>query len=105
MNRRGFLRALAVGVPAIVAPAALVELLAPKRTIFLPPRGGWYSPEVYDIETAIGAELDALVRHHGPIYYNDAGLEMIEARIHAVLCRKIGETDAQLRARMQELYA
>ena len=42
MNRRGFLRGLlTVGVPAVVAPAALAELLVPKRSIFLPPRGGW----------------------------------------------------------------
>jgi hypothetical protein len=37
MNRRGFLSAL---------PAALAagELLVPKRTFFLPPRGGWFDP-------------------------------------------------------------
>lgn len=41
-TRRNFLRALATGAAVgVVAPAALVELLAPKRTIFLPPRGGW----------------------------------------------------------------
>lgn len=41
-SRRNFLRALATGAAVgIVAPAALAELLAPKRTIFLPPRGGW----------------------------------------------------------------
>lgn len=41
-TRRNFLRALATGAAVgVVAPAALAELLAPKRTIFLPPRGGW----------------------------------------------------------------
>lgn len=41
MNRRGFLGLLGGAVAAVAAPAALVEALEPKRTIFLPPRGGW----------------------------------------------------------------
>lgn len=101
MNRRGFLRALGTAATVgVVAPAALAELLAPKRTIFLPPRGGWYS-SAFDIQTAIGAELDKLfaASYGTPIYYNNAGFEIIEARINFVL-RKYGETDAQLRKRM-----
>lgn len=41
MNRRQFLTRALVGVPLVLAPVGLVEALAPKRTIFLPPRGGW----------------------------------------------------------------
>jgi hypothetical protein len=37
MNRRGFLSLLAPAAAALVAP----ELLVPKRSIFLPPSGGW----------------------------------------------------------------
>lgn len=40
MNRRGFLGLLAA-TPVIAIAPELLELLAPKRTIFLPPRGGW----------------------------------------------------------------
>lgn len=42
MNRRGFLGLLAAAPAAVVLAPDLVELLAPKRTIFLPPRGGWH---------------------------------------------------------------
>lgn len=38
MNRRGFLAALAAGVPAALI---LPELLLPQRTFFLPPTMGW----------------------------------------------------------------
>lgn len=41
MNRRGFLTGLMSSVPAIAVGAELAELLAPRRTIFLPPLGGW----------------------------------------------------------------
>lgn len=42
LSRRGFL-GLFGGAAAVaaVAPASLVELLEPKRTIMLPPAGGW----------------------------------------------------------------
>jgi len=42
MKRRGFLGLLTgAAAAAVVAPAALAEILEPKRTIFLPPKGGW----------------------------------------------------------------
>lgn len=41
MNRRLFLRNAFAAVPVIVAGEQLIELLVPKRTIFLPPRGVW----------------------------------------------------------------
>ena len=44
MNRRGFFGLLASTPVALVAGAELAELLAPRRTIFLPPRGGWLPP-------------------------------------------------------------
>lgn len=40
MNRRLFLQSFAA-VPVVLATPAIVEALAPKRSIFLPPRGGW----------------------------------------------------------------
>lgn len=42
MNRRQFLRGATLSVPLVVAPAAVLEALQPKRSIFLPPRGGWF---------------------------------------------------------------
>lgn len=102
MNRRGFLRGALGAAVGAIAGAELAEALAPKRTIFLPPRGGWFTPydsSVYDIQTAIGAELDALLRAHGPVFYNDEGLQLITERVHAAI-RKVGETDAQLRERV-----
>ena len=41
MNRRQFLTRALAGIPLLAAPVALLEALEPKRTIFLPPRGGW----------------------------------------------------------------
>lgn len=42
MNRRNFLRAaFNTTLVGTVATPALAELFTPKRTIFLPPRGGW----------------------------------------------------------------
>ena len=40
VNRRGFLAALGLATGAIAVP----ELWTPKRTFFLPPRGGWVPP-------------------------------------------------------------
>jgi hypothetical protein len=64
MNRRGFFGLLAASA-AVVASPELAELLLPKRTIFLPPSGGWLSSrgllrysEFYDIER------DQLVGRH-----------------------------------------
>lgn len=44
MNRRNFLAHVLAAVPVIVASEQLLELLAPKRTIFLPPWGGYQYP-------------------------------------------------------------
>lgn len=41
MNRRQFLTRALASVPVVLAGEQLAELLLPKRTIFLPPRGGW----------------------------------------------------------------
>jgi hypothetical protein len=44
MNRRGFfglLAGAAAGAAAIAVSPDLAELLTPRRTIFLPPVGGW----------------------------------------------------------------
>lgn len=40
MNRRGFFGLFTAGTAVAINPA-LAELLVPKRTIFLPPAGGW----------------------------------------------------------------
>jgi hypothetical protein len=58
MDRRRFLRALAFAVPAIAASEQLLELLQPKKTIFLPPVGGWGT---IDIERIIRAQI---IREH-----------------------------------------
>ena len=47
MNRRQFLRTAALGIPAVLAPTALLEAIAPKRTIFLPPSDGWPQADGY----------------------------------------------------------
>lgn len=41
VTRRQFLKRALLAVPLIAAPAALAELVAPKRTILLPPKSGW----------------------------------------------------------------
>lgn len=116
MNRRGFFRALAVGaVTGVVATPALVELLTPKRTIFLPPRGGWILtdiPVTLNIEIATGEYLDFIARTYGitrqeaaqvevginnelykvidaqgPIFYDDSGLRVIENGVERALSR------------------
>lgn len=106
MNRRGFLRGALGAAVGVVAGAELVEALTPSRTIFLPPRGGWFSgldlaygSDVTSLHTAIGRELDALAASREPIYYNDEGFAQIEARIHAAI-RKFGETDDEFRRRV-----
>lgn len=61
LSRRSFLRgALGAGVGIVAAPA-LIELLAPKRTIFLPPRGGWHNrlPEsLFEAIERISADME-----------------------------------------------
>lgn len=42
MNRRGFLGLIAGTAGATAAGLAIPELWTPKRTFFLPPRGGWH---------------------------------------------------------------
>lgn len=53
LDRRKFLKGLLGGavVGAVAAPA-LAELLEPKRTIFLPPRGGWWDNTASESRTA-----------------------------------------------------
>lgn len=41
MNRRGFIRGILNAAPLLVVGDALSEVLAPAKTIFLPPVGGW----------------------------------------------------------------
>jgi hypothetical protein len=71
LTRRGFLGFLAGAVAAAPAAVALAEeLVTPKRTIFLPPRGGWrWGEEVMAqyhqfIETTLGSYTSA-VEHLG----------------------------------------
>lgn len=43
MNRRGFLKLLLPAAGAVaIAPELIAEIWAPRRTYFLPPRGGWH---------------------------------------------------------------
>lgn len=47
LDRRTFLRGMLKGaVIGAVATPALAELLTPKRTVFLPPAGGWWGNTV-----------------------------------------------------------
>lgn len=53
MDRRTFLRGiLRTAVVGAVAAPALAELLTPKPTIFLPPRGGWWVNDTWPTATA-----------------------------------------------------
>lgn len=57
MNRRWFLSRLAALGPAVMATPAVVEALAPRRTIFLPPRlamsgTGWWDANIRGLKDA-----------------------------------------------------
>ena len=52
MNRRGFLAALGLTGAGLAVP----ELWIPKRTFFLPPRGGWAARPSTTTITATGGE-------------------------------------------------
>lgn len=56
MNRRQLLRGALFGLPLIAAPGALVDLLAPKRTIFLPPKQGWPTGNGYARQYFVGQD-------------------------------------------------
>lgn len=67
ISRRSFLRnALAGAIVGAVAGPELVELLTPKRTIFLPPRGGWDGYKYYYVDPKLMAELlvRPMISHH-----------------------------------------
>lgn len=74
MNRRGFLK----GFVGAVAGAALAEELS-TRSIFLPPRGGWWA-------NTVGA----------PAFLTN----YVDPKILEVLIKPIGETDAQFVRRL-----
>jgi hypothetical protein len=76
MNRRGFLKALGAGAVGVVATPAILEALAPTRSIFLPPRGGWLVNRVEYYGTTRGRWA-----YGGAIHENlvqTAGREMLE---------------------------
>jgi len=84
MDRRGFLR----GFVGAVATAAVAEALQPARTIFLPPRGGWWSDTDFRGADARQIQEDIercfqqmLRRSQEPIYYTDAGIEKLAAAV------------------------
>ena len=60
MNRRGFLKFVAAALPAATLSAEMLEYLAPRPTIFLPPRGGWAMPPHYG--NVSFEELQAITR-------------------------------------------
>src|SRR6478609_4854759 len=66
ISRRRFLTYLSAAVPVVaIAPSVLV---GPKRTIFLPPRGGWVTKTVED-GPFYGWSYDP----NAPLYGVDAG--------------------------------
>ena len=86
MNRRQFLR----GFVGVAATAGVIETLAPARSIFLPPRGGWMTQPA-----------DAGVPSFLTNYIDPQILDIL-VRPTRYIIRMEGETDAQLRARMFE---
>lgn len=66
LSRRAFLRGALSLAPVVIAPPALAELLEPRRTIFLPPAGGWL--ELADItREAFGAQLIVQIYNSSPL--------------------------------------
>jgi len=66
MNRRGFLAALGITVAGAASGLAIPELWTPKRTFFLPPKGGWaaqgWNPYTYQwtwLRGGSGIEIDS----------------------------------------------
>lgn len=49
MNRRLFLTRALAAIPVVVAGEELLEMLAPRRTIFLPPRDRWSTRTPHEI--------------------------------------------------------
>ena len=69
MNRRGFLATLGLAAGALAIP----ELWTPKRTFFLPPRGGWLPAGTVAIQdpyrytwTWVGTQQKVRVENWGP---------------------------------------
>jgi hypothetical protein len=76
MNRRGFLQALGGLGVGVVAGAELAELLAPTRTIFLPPRGGWHSDgRIMAVDWGIDDTTNVVLYHYqgNQPYADEAG--------------------------------
>lgn len=92
MNRRGFLRNVLAGAAVgVVATPALAELLTPKRSIFLPPRGGWSSWVL--TEALVWEDPNAGIPSFMQNY--------IDPKIFAMFVRyPEGETDGHFRNRM-----
>jgi hypothetical protein len=74
--------------------------LAPKRTIFLPPHGGWYGASAEEIYNDITALFAKLLEQSSPIPYTNEGYRLVTESFERAIVRYYGETDAQLRARM-----
>lgn len=59
MDRRQFLRSLAIGAAGLYVPT---------KTIFLPPRGGWPAPRelkpIVNVPQAVIDEISRLYQHH-----------------------------------------
>jgi hypothetical protein len=62
LSRRGFFKALGGAAIGFTAGAELLELLAPTRTIFLPPAGGWITHPSWNGGAISLAELQAITR-------------------------------------------
>lgn len=98
MNRRGFFGLLGAAAATVALPE--LELLVPKRTIFLPPKGGWVrgnqlltidmiAKEALRVFT-VNLELMATInREYSLEFSNDGGKSFIDApRTGVITLRK-----------------
>lgn len=86
MNRRGFLKALGAGAVGVVATPAILEALAPTRSIFLPPPGGWFRANLY------GGKLHENLVQVGALRYPTPQEILDEAeRTFQEMCRNGGQ--------------
>lgn len=83
MNRRGFLSLIAPAAAALIVP----QLLVPKRTIFLPPRGGWSEFQEIRVDDVVylygKPQLPIAVRLYGTSWIDTLKAEQLQEIVRA----------------------